>query len=256
MVEEFSLPRYSTPPPPPLIVYCSLILLLISLTVSSLHRSRTDSDIEILSPQPGMLAGDGLEVIPEQPDQILDLSGPLLRRDDKFRWHRSFCRISPTEKSLLVYESPEETQCLYTLQLEGAKVVFNPEDSDRENCFILTLSSVDLQQTPTSTTGLYHMERYFAAYSEPEFKQWKVTLEGLLSTSRRTNTLSILSTGDSFFETTGDMDRNGLPPPPPPLPGMVRLSLLTIEMLVCLAVSVLSIIIVSSACVLECDICV
>ena len=77
-----------------------------------------------------MLAGDCLEVIPEQPDQILDLSGPLLRRDDKFRWHRSFCRISPTERSLLVYDSPEETQRLYTLHLEGAKVVFNPEDCE------------------------------------------------------------------------------------------------------------------------------
>lgn len=207
--------------------------------MSSLHRSRTDSDVEILSPQPAVLAGDGLEVIPEQPDQILDLSGPLLRRDDKFRWHRSFCRISPTEKSLLVYESPEETQCLYTLHLEGTKVVFNPEDCDRENCFIITLSSVDLQQTPTSTPSLYHSERYFAAYSEPEFKQWKMTLEGLLSISRRTNTLNMLSTRDSFLgncETTSDLDRNGLlPPPPPPLPGMVRLlcALLILQCLCC-----------------------
>ena len=230
--------RHSNSAPPHLFAFlmsCSLLLcspppfsscdrsFFFSLLTTVLNKSRTEGDIvDIVSPSLTAVASEGLEVIPEQPDQIPDLSGPLLRRDDNLRWHRSFCRFSPAEKSLQVYESPEETQYLYALQLDSAKINFNPEGCDREHSFAITLPIPDPQPPITIVTPDHsRQDRYFAAYSEVDYRHWKTTLEYLLYMPHRPRLLNGTDfVKDGFTpgsgETPGSGDKNGHFPPPPP----------------------------------------
>lgn len=230
-----------------------------SSSVASMHKSRAEGDMDMLSPQPAIITSEFLEVIPEQPDQVPELSGPLLRRDDKLRWHRSYCRITPAEKVMSVYESPEETQCLSVLHLEGATVVFNPEACDREHCFaikqaIAAPAQDSLQLMPTGSSkrcSSVEMDHFFAAYSDMEYKQWKSTLKCLMrmvpgssdfgnvasmSSMDSSARDSVFSSGSGNLEeretVTGEVDRNGhlsLPPPP----GMVILLQVHIVLCVC-----------------------
>lgn len=143
-----------------------------------------------------MFNSEGLEVIPEQPDQVPEVSGPLLRRDDKYRWHRRFCRVVPSERKFLVYESPDDTQCLADISLIGAAAIFKPMECDRENVFQLKLT----KPLENNRSSLIETDCYFATYSDADFNQWKATLEHLLRIPHST----ILTVGGKLAAGTPD----------------------------------------------------
>ena len=119
-------------------------------------------------------------------------SGILLRRDDKFRWHRCWCKVDSTRMKFFIYEDSSEEALVRSFSLENTNVQFNPtiEDYDKENCFVITgITDVAVE---VEASNAPKEEIYFAAYCEGEFDQWKGALQ-LLVSSRESARISLPS---------------------------------------------------------------
>lgn len=131
----------------------------------------------------------------DPPEQLVGFpsvshSGILLRRDDKFRWHRCWCKVDSGKMKFFIYEDSSEEVLVHSFSLESTNVLFNPtsEDCDKENCFVITgITSVEVEGGDAPSE-----EVYFAAYCEGEFDQWKSALQ-LLGSSRESARISVHS---------------------------------------------------------------
>lgn len=109
-------------------------------------------------------------------------SGFLLRRDDKYRWHRCWCKSDGNEMKFFIYEDSNEDVLIRSFSLENTSVHFLPQlslECDKESCFSVS-GVVDKATEPegATTTTLY-----FAAYSESEYQQWKDVMHVLTASS-------------------------------------------------------------------------
>ncbi len=128
-------------------------------------------------------------------------AGYLLRRDDKYRWHRSWCRADSKELKLFIYEDINEEILIRSFSLDGITTKFGPHsvpDCEKENSFAicgigcaiepLTVGSSEINENnglvspapPPSSSGAGD-EAYFAAYSESDYRHWKEVLHMLTS---------------------------------------------------------------------------
>ena len=112
---------------------------------------------------------------PQQTSELFDdFSGYLLRRDDKQRWHRCWCKMHTGNFS--VYATAERDQMITSYPLDIIVTQFDPEVSkvcDKEHCFSVA-SRVSLIGGEGEGEDIKPPERmYFAAYSEAEFGAWK-----------------------------------------------------------------------------------
>ena len=137
--------------------------------------------------------------IHEQPRMpTISHSGYLLRRDDKYRWHRSWCRLESRDMKFSIYEDNNEEVLVKSFSVENTTPRFgsgNIPDCDKENCFAITgVTSSTSGENPTSvamtpegetappltaTSPQLNDEIYFAAYSDADLRQWKEALHML-----------------------------------------------------------------------------
>lgn len=121
--------------------------------------------------------------ITQQPSIVFsDYSGYLLRRDDKLRWHRCWCKIDV--KNFSIYTAAEADQMISLYPLERIITQFDPEISkvcDKEHCFSVANrgcsvgGEFELKDSKTSE------KIYFAAYSEAELGGWKGAFNAVIS---------------------------------------------------------------------------
>ena len=125
-------------------------------------------------------------------------SGFLLRRDDKYRWHRCWCKTDSKEMKFFIYEDSNEDELFRSFSLEDTSVQFLPQPSlecDKENCFSIS-GVVDRLAEPEVGGGTTTTDLYFAAYSDSEYQQWKDMMHILTETgdSARMSISSFLDT--------------------------------------------------------------
>ena len=162
-------------------------------------RRRTDGDQTYFSH--GCM--DGLEVIPEQPKTVPELAGFLLWEDDHHRWHRRHCRLVPREKKITIHESAEDNKPINNISLEGASLIINPPECDKELCFTIEEVQKRISILGDSESSLPLTKHSFAAYSEGDFSKWQSVLEHVISESRPSSqwidSLFSSSARDSMF---------------------------------------------------------
>ena len=127
------------------------------------------------------------------PDQMpaVHQASFLLKRDDKFRWHRYWCKTDSKDMKFSIFSDSNEERLLKQLPLETVTSLFGPPqttDCDKENCFILSGMIDGGAESETGTSE----EIYLAAYSEADYHQWRSTLS-LLTGSRESVRMSSAS---------------------------------------------------------------
>ena len=104
-------------------------------------------------------------------------SGYLLYRDDKFRWHRSWCKIDIRANKFLIFEDGSEEVFLLSFALDGTSLGFGPgavADCDKDMCLVISSAVVE-SETEYGGGGMHDI--VFAAYTDTEYKQWREALE-------------------------------------------------------------------------------
>lgn len=73
---------------------------------------------------------------------VLDYIGFLLYKDDHHRWHRRHCCLHPSQRTLTIYETPEDSQSLEVISLTGGVTLSfdNMQESERELTFVIETS--------------------------------------------------------------------------------------------------------------------
>ena len=108
-------------------------------------------------------------------------SGFLLKRDDKYRWHRYWCRIDSKDMKFLVFSDSHEETLLKSISLATVTSSFavpqatQAAECDKENCF--TLSCV-VDSGEESGGGIIE-EIVLAAYSDVDYQQWRSVVTAL-----------------------------------------------------------------------------
>ncbi len=138
-------------------------------------------------------------------------AGYLLRRDDKYRWHRSWCRVDSKEMKLFIYEDINEEILIRSFSLDGVTTRFGAHsvpDSEKENSFAICGIGCAIEPLPVPSSsepnennGLVSPapppsssgtsdEAYFAAYSESDYRHWKEVLH-MMTSSRESSRISL-----------------------------------------------------------------
>lgn len=141
------------------------------------------------------------------PDQIPSVyqSGFLLKRDDKYRWHRYWCKVDGKDMKFFVYSDSNEETLIKKFPLETVTSLFGPPQTtecDKENCFIL---SGILEKGNDGDIGSSE-EIYLAAYSDADYQQWRAALSLLTGTrgSMRMSSASFLDSSQWAAMTAGN----------------------------------------------------
>ena len=118
------------------------------------------------------------------PDHMptVNQTGFLLRRDDKYRWHRFWCKVDSKDMKFCIFNDANEELLIKQLPLERVTTIFNPPQAaecDKENCFILS-GIIDGGIEGESETN---EEIYLAAYSQADYHQWRAVLSLLTGTN-------------------------------------------------------------------------
>ena len=130
------------------------------------------------------------------PDQIPSVhhAGFLLKRDDKYRWHRSWCKADGKDMKFLIFNDANEETLVKRLPLRTVTSLFGPPhapECDKENCFILSgILDGGIEGESGSSD-----EIYLAAYSEADYQQWRAALSLLTGTRE-----SVRMSSASFLE--------------------------------------------------------
>ena len=117
--------------------------------------------------------------VPDVP--TVSQAGFLLKRDDKYRWHRYWCRIDSQDMKLLVFSDSHEETLVKSIPLVTVTTSFGiPQatECDKENCFILSCVADGGEE---SGGGVIE-DIVLAAYSDVEYQQWRSTLTILTGT--------------------------------------------------------------------------
>ena len=105
---------------------------------------------------------------------LIDCNGYLLRRDDKLRWHRCWCKIDL--RNFSVYTTMERDQMISSYPVERIITQFDSEISkfcDKQHCFMVGNRASVAEGESESKDSKTLEKIYFAAYSEAEFGGWK-----------------------------------------------------------------------------------
>ena len=97
-------------------------------------------------------------------------TGFLLKRDDKYRWHRYWCKVDSKNMKFFIFSDSNEEMLVKFLPLETVTTSFclsQATEGDKENCFILSGIATGGTEGDGSSE-----EIYFAAYSDVEYQQW------------------------------------------------------------------------------------
>ena len=141
------------------------------------------------------------------PDQIptVNQTGFLLRRDDKYRWHRHWCKVDSKDMKFFIFNDANEELLIKQLPLERVTTIFNPPQTaecDKENCFILSgILDGNIEGESESSE-----EIYLAAYSEADYHQWRAVLSLLTGTNEsvRISSASFLDSSQWGVQSTGN----------------------------------------------------
>jgi hypothetical protein len=168
------------------------------------NRARYEAIIKAMEeghppPRPASLVGDddsGYHSTKPKggslPDQILSghQTGFLLRRDDKYRWHRYWCKADSKDMRFHIFSDSTEETVIKSVPLATVTASFGAVQAiecDKENCFVLFA---------VADTGEGIEEIYLAAYSDVEYQQWRSVLS-ILTGSRDSMRISSASLLDS-----------------------------------------------------------
>ena len=109
-------------------------------------------------------------------------TGFLLKRDDKFRWHRYWCRVDGKDTKFFVFSDSHEEGLIKSVPLVTVTTSFgSPQataDCDKENCFVLTGTADAGEESGSGVTE----EVYLAAYSDVDYHQWRAAFSILTGT--------------------------------------------------------------------------
>ncbi len=152
-------------------------------------------------------------------------AGFLLRRDDKLRWHRCWCKVDLKDMRFSIFEDSNEEALVRSFSLENSSSYFSPtvapklQECDKENCFIVTGIVATGNGSADSPSGAGEPvengaggsidEICFAAYTDAELQKWKEVLQ-LVATSRESGRMSFpyidssTSTSSSNFSSNRD----------------------------------------------------
>ena len=124
--------------------------------------------------------------VPEQIPSVHQC-GFLLKRDDKYRWHRYWCKVDSKSMTFYIFNDSNEETLVKCIPLATVTSLFGSQASegDKENCFVL--SSV----TDVGTEG-DNEDIYLAAYSDVEYQQWHSAMS-MLSGTRESVRMSSIS---------------------------------------------------------------
>lgn len=136
---------------------------------------------------------------------LIDFSGYLLRRDEKLRWHRCWCKIDP--RNFSVYASMERDQIISSYSLERTITQFDSEISkvcDKQHCFMVG-NRPCLVEGESETKDSKTLEKiYFAAYSEAEFGGWKSAFVAATSKQPLISDISLAPCGPQLLKVTSE----------------------------------------------------
>lgn len=130
-------------------------------------------------------------------------SGFLLKRDDKYRWHRYWCKVDGKDMEFFVYGDSNEETLIKRFPLKTVTSLFGPPQTtecDKENCFIL--SGILEKGGDIGSSE----EIYLAAYSDADYQQWRTALSLLTGTreSMRMSSASFLDGSQWAAMATGN----------------------------------------------------
>ena len=130
--------------------------------------------------------------LPDQIPSVL-MTGFLLKRDDKYRWHRYWCKVDGKDMKFFIFSDSNEETLIKRLPLATVTSLFGPPQTpecDKENCFILS----GIQDGGTEGENGGSEEIYLAAYSDADYQHWHATLSLLTGTreSVRMSSASLL----------------------------------------------------------------
>ena len=139
---------------------------------------------------------------------VISHSGYLLRRDDKYHWHRSWCCLASRDMKFYIYEDNNEEALVKSFSIENTIPRFGFStipDCDNEKCFMISgithgvgghhdsvamTPEGETAPTLTASTPQTNDEIYFAAYSDADLNKWKEILH-LLTSSLESGRISI-----------------------------------------------------------------
>ena len=132
------------------------------------------------------------------PDQIPSIyqAGFLLKRDDKYRWHRYWCRVDGKDMKFSIFSDSNEETLLKQLPLVTVTSLFGPPQTmecDKENCFIISGILDGGSEGENGSSEEIHL----AAYSDVDYQQWRAALSLLTGTRE-----SVRMSSASFMDST------------------------------------------------------
>ena len=122
-------------------------------------------------------------------------TGFLLKRDDKYRWHRYWCRVDSKDMKFLVFSDSHEESLVKSVPLVTITSSFDTlqaAECDKENCFVLSGVADGGEESGSGCSE----EIFLAAYSDVDFHQWRSALT-ILGRSRDSMRMSFGSLLDS-----------------------------------------------------------
>ena len=145
-------------------------------------------------------------------------AGFLLRRDEKCRWHRSWCKIDSKDVRFSIYDDNNEEVLVHSFTLENASVQqLGAQEFEKDHCFVISGITADIVGG-SENENLNSDEIIFAAYSEAELRQWGEVLHLLtcsresarnsfpyIDSSTSTSSSNFSSNRDSMISTTSSM---------------------------------------------------
>lgn len=132
------------------------------------------------------------------PEQILYLchTGFLLKRDDKYRWHRYWCKLDGKDMKFSIFNDSNEETLVKRFPLVTVKSSFGPlqaTECEKENCFVLSGTIDGGNEGEHGNTE----DVYLAAYSDVDYQHWHAALTLLTGTHE-----SLRMSSASFLENT------------------------------------------------------